>query len=77
MQLTINVPDEITLQAEAQGLGPESYAERLIREDLARAASASTRDRARSAVEEIRRLRKGVRLDGLSIRELVNEGRKH
>ena len=77
MQLVIDVPDEVKVQAEAQGLGPESYAEKLVREDLARAASAATRASARAAVEELRELRKGITLGGLSIKELVNEGRKY
>jgi prevent-host-death family protein len=34
------------------------------------------RDKARAALEEFRRLRKGVTLGGISIKELINEGRK-
>lgn len=33
------------------------------------------RETARQAVEEIRRMRKGMRLDDATIKELINEGR--
>lgn len=38
--------------------------------------SAGAREQAIQAVAELRKARKGVRLDGLSIRELVEEGRR-
>lgn len=37
---------------------------------------ADTRKDPRKAVEEIRRLRKGITLGGISIKELINEGRR-
>lgn len=33
------------------------------------------REKAHQAVENIRRMRKGVTLDGLSIKDMINEGR--
>jgi prevent-host-death family protein len=33
------------------------------------------REAARRAVEEIKKMSKGVRLDGITIKELINEGR--
>lgn len=44
---------------------------RLVKE----VASADRRDRARRAGEAIRRLSEGVRLDGVSLKSLVDEGR--
>ena len=44
----------------------------LIRPDEAKAARQKS---ARAAAKEIIEARKGVRLDGLSIRDLINEGR--
>lgn len=40
-------------------------------------ANAQRRRRALEAVAAIRELRKGHRLDGISIRELIDEGRKY
>jgi len=34
------------------------------------------REAARQAVEDIKRMSKGVKLDGISIRELIDEGRR-
>ncbi|HLD14393.1 MAG TPA: type II toxin-antitoxin system prevent-host-death family antitoxin [Burkholderiales bacterium] len=44
---------------------------------LAPVKSAQTRKEKDKVVAEIRRLRKGIRLGGLSIKELVVEGRKY
>lgn len=76
MELTIHVRDEIKAQAEAHGLAPEAYAEQLLNSELAK-VSAGRLAEIQQAVKEIRELRKGQRLDGLSIKDLVNEGRKY
>ncbi len=75
MQLTINVPDQIAEQARARGLVPEKYVEEL----LTRVPQPVTKNpqAAKDAVEAIRQLRKGVRLDGLKIKDLAEEGRKY
>ncbi len=39
-------------------------------------SGADRRERAKEAIERIRRRREGVTLGGISIRELINEGRK-
>jgi hypothetical protein len=76
MELTIHVPDEFKLQAEARGLAPEAYAEQVLISEVARVSAARLQE-IRTAVAEIRELRKGQRLEGLSIKELVNEDRKY
>lgn len=43
---------------------------------LVRATRPYDPQRALAAVEEMKELRKGARLDGLSIKELINEGRR-
>ncbi len=77
MELTIHVPDELKTQADAHGLAPESYAEKMVRDGLTNASSAPSLASARAAAAKIRELRKGNTLGGLSIKDLVNEGRKY
>ncbi len=43
---------------------------------LVPADGAFDRERARAAAAKIREMRKGVTLDGVSIKELINEGRR-
>lgn len=75
--LAVRVPQEI---AQATGLVEGEQVDMEIQDGnivLVRSnAKAEARARARAAAEEIRELRKGVRLDGLSIRELIDEGRR-
>jgi hypothetical protein len=66
-------------QAAAQGCTLEAYAASLLEdavhipEDVH--APGFDKERARAACEGIRELRKGVTLGGLTIRELIDEGR--
>ncbi|WP_297514337.1 AbrB/MazE/SpoVT family DNA-binding domain-containing protein [uncultured Caulobacter sp.] len=75
--LAVRVPREIV---EATGLVEGEQVEMQIHEGnivLVRSeAKAGARERAKAAVERIRMLRKDMKLDGLSIRELIDEGRR-
>jgi hypothetical protein len=77
VQLRPEVESELARQAAAHGRALESYAASL----LEKAAGLSTfsppydRERARAAAARIRKLREGVTLGGLKIRDLINEGR--
>jgi hypothetical protein len=77
MELTIHVPDEFKLQAEAHGLAPETYAEKMLRDGLAITRPIPSLASIRTAVEELREFRKGKTLNGLSVKDLVNDGRKY
>ena len=75
--LAVRVPQEI---AQATGLVEGEQVDMEIQDGnivlVRSSAKAEARERARAAAEEIRELRKGMRLDGLSIRELIDEGRR-
>ena len=83
--MTINVdirPEvqaELARQAAARGRAVEAYAASLIEEALHLPGVANReafdKERARAAAARIRELRKGVTLGGLTIRELIDEGR--
>ena len=75
MQITIDVPDEMAAEASAVGLPLDRY----ILERLAgpgRTGESRQRTVA-EAIEAIRELRKGNRLNGLRIKDLIEEGRRY
>lgn len=83
MQITVNVPDEIAAEVEER-LASEADAvglplDRYILEKLV--GTRRTRERRQrtvaEAIEAIRELRKGNRLNGLRIKDLVEEGRRY
>jgi hypothetical protein len=83
MTITVDIRPEVQAelarQAAAHGRALEAHAASLL-EEAAHVpsginASAFDKERARVAGERIRALRKGVALGGLTIRELIDEGR--
>ncbi len=75
LDLTLEVQAGLLAQAEQNGLTLEAYAERILRE---RAKEAVTQPLTRSQIagQRIRELRKGVTLGGISMKELIEEGRE-
>jgi hypothetical protein len=74
-----DVEAQLARRAAARGLGIGAYAASLLEEAVNLPPGSSTtgfdRDRALAAAARIRELRKGVTLGGLTIRELIDEGR--
>ena len=80
MQVTITIPDELAAQAQARGLALDRHLPALLAEDLAAAPHPPAVFQQRSAaeaVDSIRAHRKGTLLGGLTIKTLVEEGRKY
>ena len=73
LDLQPEVEARLTMQAQARGLTLDRYLEDLMK---AQAGEPRTESPA-EAVAQIRELRKGLSLDGLSVKELINEGRKY
>jgi hypothetical protein len=74
------VQAELARQAAAHGRAIEAYAASLLEEAVVHLPAetehpAFDKERARAAGQRIRELRKGVTLGGLTIRELIDEGR--
>jgi hypothetical protein len=73
------VQAELARQAAARGSALEIYAadllESVVHLPSVERPSAYDKDRALAAAARIRELRKGVTLGGLTIRELIDEGR--
>jgi hypothetical protein len=84
MRVTIDIPDVVAAQAREKGLSVEVYVEQVVAKQCNGQASdpdtktsdAKTAD-IKAAIARMDELRKGVRLDGLKIKDLINEGRKY
>ena len=83
MTITVDIRPEVQAelaqQAAARGRAIEAYAASLLEEAVHLPAGANQpafdKERAQAAGARIRELRKGVTLGGLTIRELIDEGR--
>jgi hypothetical protein len=81
MQITVTVPDELAAEAEARGLSAEAYGqELLIRAAVMELRMTEEPEIRRRNIDSMRRFAKEHNLtlgEGLSIKDLINEGRKH
>jgi hypothetical protein len=79
MTVKLELPPEVQAgllaQAQESGLSLEAYVELVLRERSGAAASPPL-TRSQIAGRRIRELRKGVTLGGISIKELIEEGRE-
>jgi hypothetical protein len=79
MTITVDIKPEVQAelarQAAARGSAVEAYVASLL-EEAVHLPAAFNKQRAQAAAERIRELRKGVNLEGLTIRELIDEGRR-
>jgi len=81
MQVTVNIPDEFAAQVQARGLALEAYVQELVVSDASMSRPRLVRlgPGPYSPIEagrQIRELRKGNCLDGLKIKDLIEEGRR-
>jgi hypothetical protein len=79
MTITVDVRPEVKAelarQAAARGSVIEAYVASLL-EEVVRLPAVFDKERAQAAAARIRELRQGVTLGGLTIRELIDEGRR-
>jgi hypothetical protein len=81
MQVTINIPDELAAQVRARGLALEDYVRDLVASDAAQANPGFIRFgpgpyTPEEAASSIRESRRNTRLNGLKIKDLIDEGRR-
>jgi hypothetical protein len=81
MQVTVNIPDEVAAQVQSRGLSLDAYVQRLVASDAVVSKHGLVRlgpgpYSPEEAGRWIRELRKGNRLDGLKIKDLIEEGRR-
>jgi len=75
LELTPEVQAGLLAQAQQSGLTLEAYAEKVLRERVCEQSSPAL-TRSQTAGQRIRELRKGVTLVGLSIRDMIEDGRE-
>jgi len=81
MQVTVNIPDEVVEQMQSRGLSVDAYVQRLVAADAVVSKHGLVRlgpgpYTPEEAGRQIRELRKGNRLDGLKLKDLIEEGRR-
>lgn len=80
MTITVDIKPEVQAelarQAAAQGCAIEAYAANLLEGAVHGNGTTFDKDRAQAAAARIREERKGVTLGGLTIRQLIDEGRR-
>lgn len=81
MTITVSIPDQLASRAVQSGMSVEKYVEKLLASVPYEAEQPFVRFgpgplTPEQAADDIRELRKGVTLGGLSIKDLINEGRK-
>jgi hypothetical protein len=82
MQVTLSIPDELAARATARGRSVEAYLRGLIEADQSSAGNGLRSIGPGPYTPEeagrwIRAMRAENRLDGVTIRELIDEGRKY
>jgi hypothetical protein len=74
IQLRPEVEAQLAAEAEARGMALEHY---IVERLAGTSPRANGRNAVSEAIDRIHQLRKGNRLDGLGITELIHEGRKY
>jgi len=77
MQLTLNIPDETAALLEAKGVRIPEFVEEMLAKEAQAPPVNFDRNAASAAVDRIIERRKNLTLDGLKIRDLINDGRKY
>ena len=75
IELHPEVEAQLAAEAQARGLDLERYIAEKLSEPRSKEGTGQTS--VAEAISRIRQLRKGNRLDGVEITELIREGRKH
>lgn len=74
IQLRPEIEARLAAEARDSGLALDAYIERLV---SSRPAAATKQRPVGDAIDRIRELRRGNRLDGLRIQDLIHEGRRY
>jgi hypothetical protein len=76
MRVTINVPEGLKEKARARGVSLEVYVEEMLAQQALGAREDIGLGSVGEAVDRILELRKGNKLAGLSIKDLIHEGHR-
>ncbi|MFZ0706688.1 MAG: hypothetical protein WAM71_13865 [Candidatus Korobacteraceae bacterium] len=77
MQVTIDIPEQLAVQARARGVSVEVYARDILTRQALGTAGEHHVESIHAAIERILDLRKGNKLAGLRTEDLIHEGHKY
>ena len=77
MEVTITVPEKFAEEARARGVSLEVYVQEILARRALDAAGEQRSEAVLGAVDRILELRKGNKLSGLRIKDLVHQDHKH
>ena len=77
MQVTINVPDRLAEEARVRGVSVKVYVEQMLAGKTLDVTNGVRPELVGQAIDRIRELRKGNKLAGLRLKELLHEGHKY
>ncbi|MGA7853124.1 MAG: hypothetical protein WCA15_07330 [Candidatus Acidiferrales bacterium] len=77
MEVTVKISDELAAEARARGVSVEVYVQELLARQALDATNGERLQSVRAAVERILELRKGNKLAGLQIKDLIHEGHQY
>jgi hypothetical protein len=77
MEVTIKVPDKLAAEARARGVPVEVYVQEILARQTLDATGEGSLPSVRAAIDRILELRKGNKLAGLRIKDLIHEGHKY
>lgn len=77
MQITVDIPDELAAQVQAQGFAVESYVRTVIEEKLSQEQAVS--DQRRQAVDAMLQFaqKHGFTTGGQDLKSMIHEGHKY
>lgn len=77
MDVTIKVPDKLAAEARARGVSVEMYVQEILERQTIETTGEGHLQSVRAAIDRILELRKGNKLTGLRIKDLIHEGHRH
>lgn len=77
MEVTIKVPDKLAAEARARGVSVEAYVQEILARQTIEATGEARLQSVRTAIDRILELRKGNKLAGLRVKDLIHEGHKY
>jgi plasmid stability protein len=77
MKVTIKVPDQLAAEASAHGVSVEVYVQEILARQALDRRSEQGLQSVQAAIERILELRKGNKLAGLRLKDLIHEGHKY
>jgi hypothetical protein len=77
MEVKINVPHRLVVEAQARGISLEMYLEQMLSQQGIAGEEETPQGPVSEAIDRIRELRKQNLLGGLKIKDLIHEGHKY